>query len=216
MRERFLQTGLDGFQPHEIMELLLFYAIPQKNTNPLAHRLISEFGSVREVLAAPADALAAVEGMPPNAVTFFQLLRELFSVIVMQHQTEEHVPVTPDSLEQFFGKLFALERRETVYAAYLDEQLCIRECICIGEGHPSASAVFIRKMTEYAIRHGYNRIVIAHNHLCGTAAASSEDIAVTAAIAETLRALSITLSDHIIVGGGETVSLRQIGLLPQA
>ena len=211
MRERFLKTEQLGYQPHELLEILLYYGIPRVDTNPIAHELLNRFGSLRGVLSADPDQLKQVRGMTETAVCLITLLRAMYAYDA--EETYHGVPMESYSgICDYFVRLYRFERRETVRAAFLDTHLKLLSCEIIGEGHPTGSEFSVRRLTECAYAAGSNVVVLAHNHPQGSAAPSDTDIAVTRQLAEVLRSCGISLADHVIVGGGEAVSLREYGV----
>ena len=211
MRERFLKTEQQGCQPHELLEILLYYGIPRVDTNPIAHELMNRFGSLHSVLSADPDQLKQVRGMTETAACLITLLRAMYACDA--EESYQGVPMESFAgICDYFARLYRFERRETVRAAFLDKHLKLLSGEIIGEGHPTGSAFSVRRLTERAHAAGSNVIVLAHNHPHGSAAPSDTDIAVTRQLAETLRSCGISLADHVIVGDGEAVSLREYGV----
>lgn len=210
MRDRYLKTGLTGFQPHEILELLLFYAIPRKNTNPLAHELLDRFGSLDRVFAAEPHQLRDIPGMTDNSVVLIRLLRDLYYHQVINEQFL--IPLGSGQLAgEFFKKLYRFEQREVIRVAFLDDQLRLLHCIVLSEGHPNASTLSVRQLTEASILYSSNLLILAHNHPNGLPVPSGDDISTTRYLVPALRQCEIHLVDHIIVGDGEYSSMRECG-----
>ena len=211
MRERFLKTGLIGYQPHELLEILLYYGIPRVDTNPVAHALLECFGSLRGVFSAEPDQLKQVQGMTEPAVCLITLLRAMYV-----YDAEEQLDGVPmesfAKICEYFSALYRFEQREVVRAAFLDRNLRLIACEVLGEGHPSASEFSVRRLIERAGAAGSSVAVLAHNHPHGNAVPSDADIAVTRQLAEMLAKSGISLADHVIVGDGEAVSLREYGV----
>ena len=212
MRERYLAGGLDLLQPHEIMELLLYYPIMQKNTNPLAHRLISTFGSLEGVLSADPEELRQIEGMTPNTVVFFQLLRDVYTRIRMERRAGEPLD-SYERVKAYFTDYFAMRKNEVLCAALLAEDLHLMRVCVIAEGDPLTVPAAARKIAEQAIYAGSSTVILAHNHPAGTARASADDIHNTKRIADALAVFSMRLVDHVIVGTDGAVSMQESGLL---
>ena len=211
MRERYLTTGLNGFQAHEMLEMLLFYAIPRKDTNALAHSLLDRFGSLERVFAAEPHLLKAIPGMNGNAVVLFRMLRDLYHHQIIDSQL--HTPLGSGQLAgAFFSRLYQYEQREIIRAAFLDDQLRLLNCVVVDEGHPTASELYIRQLTDEAVQSSGNLLILAHNHPQGRLAASAKDISATRLLAAGLRRSGISMVDHIILAGGEFISLREKGV----
>ena len=214
MRERFLQTGLNGFQEHEILEFLLFHAIPRRDTNPLAHRLLQRFGGLHEVLAAPIPALREIEGMTENAAVLIHLIAAVYAA--SPEKTYRQIPLdSTAALCAYFQRAFAYETHEQLRALCLDEQGFLRSSEILAEGTRTNVTVTLRQIVELAIRTQSTVIVLAHSHPDAKAAVSRADLILTQQISAYLRALSIQLADHIIVGKDSVLSMRETGCIEE-
>lgn len=211
MTQRFLETGLSGFQPHEVLEMQLYYVLPRRNTNPVAHRLLERFGTISAVLTASPEALCSVEGVSEKTAAALRFFREMHTYLA-EEQSTGILLAAAEEAGSFFRTLYQLERNEVVRAAYLDENLRLKHCVTISEGHPSASPLLIRKVTEHAFAESSNALILAHNHPNGTSVASQEDIAATQLLCRTLQSCGIELVDHVIIGTDGVTSLRGAGV----
>ena len=208
--QRFLREGLDGFDEHNILELLLFYAIPRKDTNELAHRLMDDFGSLAGVLDASAQELRLVEGIGENAAAFLKLLPELTRVYYSQKQQE----LCLDSSEKagrFLLPRFIGRQEETVLLTCLDGKCRVLSCTVLHKGSLNSSEVNVRKLLSSALKYNAAAVILAHNHPGGVALPSPEDLSTTARIKTALEAADIRLLDHIIVADHDYVSLADSG-----
>ena len=212
IRERFLQTGLNGFQEHQVLEFLLFYAIPRTDTNPLAHRLLQRFGSIHEVLSASIPALCSVEGMTENAAIYLRLIASVYAAAPDKTYTQVPMNNIP-SVCAYFQRIYTYENREVLRLACLDEHFFLRSCHILEIGSNRSVTIFIRKIVEHAIYDNSSILILAHNHPNGKARVSREDISSTEQIAGYLKTLSIELFDHIIVGQDHVISMRDTGCL---
>ena len=189
MRRRFAQTGLSGFADHEALELLLFYAIPRRDTNPLAHRLLERYGSLEGVFTAPAEDLEKVEGMGGSAA----LLLRLVPLLAEKSRERTDGPVILNSTEragEYLLRRFDGKKNELVYELCLDRKGKLLACKLL----TNASAV-----------------ILSHNHPSGVALPSSEDFATTDRARAALEGVGIPMVDHIIVADGDFVSMRDSG-----
>ncbi len=211
MRGRFLETGFAGFSPHEVLEMLLYYGIPRRDTGPLAHKLLAEYGSLHSVLCADTEELKQIPGMTEPAAVLLTMMRELY---VYDAAAEIAGAEMSDfrKICSHFKDLYRYEEREIVRAALLDEHLRLVRISTVAEGQPSAAQVSVRRITETAFSASCNTIILAHNHPGGTARISAEDVAVTRELVRILKQFDIRLVDHIVVGGGEAVSMREYGV----
>ncbi|MBR3560115.1 MAG: DNA repair protein RadC [Oscillospiraceae bacterium] len=213
-RAQFREHGLDAFAEHEVLELLLFYAIPRADTNPVAHRLLERFGSLDGVLAAPPEELERVEGVGANAATLLTLILPL---VRRSRLTAGHTPVilgTTRAAGEYFVELFFGMREERLYEACLDAKGKLLRCVKVADGSVDAVNINIRVIVENALKCGASAVVLSHNHPSGVALPSADDNATTLAVYDALRTVDIRLLDHIIVADGDYVSIRENGLLP--
>ncbi len=210
VKERFIQSGLTGFAPHEILELLLFYIIPQKDTKQLAHQLIERFGSVAGVFNADIDELTKVKGITESGAVLFKLIPQLIEVYYSEERKGVSVTSTTQ-LSELFKPYFVGSGTEKFMLACFDAKLrpiCVTE---ISSGTSAYTSVELRKIMSAAIDSGCTMAALAHNHPLSTPKPSDEDIAVTRRINELLKAVDIRLMDHIIVGGSKCYSMRDGG-----
>lgn len=211
-KEQFLQHGLDGFADHEVLELLLFYAIPRRDTNELGHRLLEKFGSLDGVFSAPAEELRKVEGVGENAAALLSLLGAVRQRLCRESMKDRIVGSVKEAGDLFLT-LLRHERREVLYLACLDAKGKLLNCRRLSSGTTSMTALSVREVVETALRCDASRVVLGHNHPSGVALPSEEDRQVTLQIQQALRTMSITLMDHIVVADGDFVSMAASGML---
>lgn len=210
----FREQGLTPFADHEVLELLLFYALPRRDVNPLAHELIRRFGTLDGVLTASPESLAEVEGMGENAATLLSLILPLARRARLSGQ--ERPVILSDGAQRggFFRDLLHGEREERLYEACLDAKGKLLCCQLVGRGALDAVSLNLRLIVEHAFRSGAVSVVLAHNHPSGLALPSRDDLAATAAAEDALRRIGVRLEDHVIVADGDYVSLRDNGVIP--
>ena len=213
MKRRFLEHGLDNFDDVNVLELLLFYADPRRDTNPLAHALLDQFGSLAGVLeAAPGD-LEKIPGIGENAATLLRLIPEV-SRRYMVTKTPETEPVeTAAQAGRYFLHRFMYQREEMIQALYLDARrrpICCRE---LGQGVVNAVEIRTRRLVEQALETRCSAVILAHNHPSGLALPSLEDESATRLMKDALQLVGVELWDHVIVAGCEYVSMRESGLI---
>ncbi len=203
LKKRFLTEGLDHFEPHNILELLLFFAIPQKDTNELAHELIRRFGSLSEVFDAPFQDLVEVPGIKEHAATLIKLVPRLARSYMMDKNCRTETLSSVDKIGEYFINKYIGANVETVYLLLLDNKYEVIECILIHEGSVNSAAITTRRLAELALHHRASMAAIAHNHPSGLAIPSSEDIYTTRTIARAFDILEIRLLAHILVAGNQ-------------
>lgn len=210
MRARFLENGLDSLQPHEVLELLLFYALPRVNTNPIAHALIREFHSLSGVLDAdPAD-LKRVKGVGDNAAAFLHMLPQLCRLYQLDRLKDCDVMDSAEKLSDYVKAQLTGQVQERLLLICLDESLRLICCEVISEGTTQETRLDVHRIVECAIRRRSSKVVLAHNHPNAGAALSDADLFSTGQLKKILESMHVKLLDHIVVGRkGDTVSMRQ-------
>lgn len=212
VKDRFLKEGLEHFKEHQVLELLLFYCIPRKDTNVIAHNLIDKFGSLHQVLEASSEELMKVDGISANSAAFLSLIA---SVTRYYQNSRKKDVVCLDTLEKcgeyLAPRLWGL-KNEVVYLLCLDAKCKVLGCKMIGEGSVNSASVPIRKIVEAALQYNATTVILAHNHPAGVAVPSADDIYATGKVAAALEAVDVRLQDHIIVADDDYVSLAQSGL----
>lgn len=213
VRRRFLENGLSGFADHEALELLLYYAIPQGNVNPLAHALMDRFGSLSAVLSAPVELLTEVKGVGERTAVLLRLTSQIARRARLSDLERELVLNSREQVGAYLLELFSNEPNEAVYQLCLDGKGKLLPCKRLGEGSVSAVTVDIRKVVQNAIFHTASSVILAHNHPSGIALPSEDDHAVTARVRAALDAIGVRLEDHIIVADHDFVSFSESGYL---
>lgn len=210
IRERFLTEGLDSFNEHQVLEMLLFYCCPRIDTNELAHSLIKEFGSLVRVLEAPVKELEKVPGIGPNASTFISFA-SAFSRYYMICRAKELGDIlhTVDECGRYLQPLFLGRTNEVVYLLCLDAKCKVLTCKLVGEGSVNSAGVPIRKLVEIAIGSNATSVILAHNHPSGLAIPSGDDVLTTEKVAAALRSVDVILSDHMVFSDNDYVSMVQ-------
>lgn len=207
MKARFQRNGLRDFNDHEVLELLLFYCIPRRDTNEIAHNLIARFGTLAKVLDAPVQQLQEVEGMGENAAVFLSLFRETNRYYHINRFSLNQPLRNCDEYGAYLHAFFATERNEAVYLLCLDAKCMVLGCEKIAEGNVNSTAVPIRKVVEVALAKNATSVILAHNHPSGVATPSEEDRQTTYSLARTLHSVGVALVDHIIVADDEFISM---------
>lgn len=211
-RKKFAQHGPESFTDIEVLEFLLYYAIPLRDTNELAHALLDQFRSLRAVLEADQEELMTVKGVGPSTAALICLVRELhrrYSAGAFQER-----PVlkgTKDIGDYLLGQ-FRYRNEETAMLLCLDGGSRLISCRVLGEGSSVEVNISVRAIVDIALRDRAARVVLAHNHLSGTALPSSADVATTRQLRETLRVIGVELADHLIFADEDFVSLRECGV----
>ena len=215
MKELFLKTGLDSFSPHAVLELLLYYAIPQKDTNPIAHELIRRFGSLSGVFDAPMEELLKVNGIGKSAAVFLKMIPQLCRVYEESLDCGKKVICDYDEAGRLFVKKFIGRQNEVVMLMLLDSRERILYCDAINEGSATAANIYIKTIVRLAVRYNAVYAILAHNHPSGECLPSKQDLDTTRWVFEALETVEVRLIDHIIVGGNDYVSLANSKIMPE-
>ena len=212
-RQQFLRHGLDSFADHEVLELLLFYAIPRKDTNPIAHALMDRFGSLDAVLSAPVEELCRVKGVGESAAALLKLTPQVYRRSRIAAAERERVLNSSQRAGDYLLELFTGETAEILYELCLDRKGKLLACKRLGEGGVSYADLDIRKLVENALLTSASAVILAHNHPSGVALPSPEDYATTDRAKQALATVGVPLTDHIIVADQDFVSFADSGYL---
>ncbi len=216
LKRRFMKEGLTSFEKHNMLELLLFYSIPRRDTNEIAHRLVSRFGSLSGVFDAPPEELCQVEGVGENTAILIKLVSQLWFQYNLDKAGRRLLFSEKEELSRYLCNLYAAIPEETVFALYFNarEQLiCAEKLFC---GSVESCIIRKRRIVESGIRVGASFFVLTHNHPHGDANPSESDIRATQSLVHLFRELEMPMADHIIVSGNVTTSIRDFSGLNDA
>ncbi len=212
LRNRFiLEKGFDHFEDHQILELLLFYANPRSDTNPVAHALLDHFGSMKGVLEARPEQLETVPGVGPKAAVLLSMVVPLTRVwhrCAMQEATRIG---NSREAEHYCLSLLAGERTERFYVVSLNAQCQVLGRRLISEGSLSEVSAYPRLVMETVLNYNAHSVLFCHNHPGGTCAPSRDDITSTINLQKLLNGIDVLVLDHIIVAADRTYSMIQHG-----
>ncbi len=211
LRDNFLTHGLDGFHELQALELLLFYAIPRRDTNPLAHALLEHFGSLDGVFSASERELCEVPGVGKNTAALILLIPQILKRSRVAAADEiKYIRCGRDAALYLRPRLDT-EKEEVALMICLDAQMAVINCLELARGTINAVDFNIRRVIEHAMKSKACYVILAHNHPGGSPRMSREDDAVTGRLYKALDLVGIHLYDHIIVAGGEYSSIRDMG-----
>ncbi len=216
LKNRFRKTGLNGFEPHNVLELILFYSIPRRDTNLIAHRLINTFGSFDRVLEADYEDLCRVEGVGKNTATLLKLMLESYRYYQQERDREVFVASSTSATKKFAVSCFVGESREVFYLFCLDSSLRLINRVKVSEGGVSSTPLSVRRVVEIATQNKASAVIMAHNHPSGDVMASASDILATKRMFKALEMIDVELLDHIIVAGNRSISLADAGIIQDA
>lgn len=210
MRERFRQTGFNGMQEHEMLEMLLFYSVSRVNTNELAHELIARFGTLANVFEASYDELLKVKGIGENSAFLIKMMLPLFNAYSKSPDRKKNTIKFDGSnaCGEYLMNYYSCIPNEMVVVLCVDPNGKLLALEKISEGDAAGCYVNLRKIVELALKHPQSAgVIISHNHPRGMALPSREDINATAEIIKMLESMGIRLFDHIIVAPDDFTSM---------
>lgn len=213
VRDRYLSEGLDAFKDHEVLELLLFYCMPKRDTNPVAHAMLQEYGSLSGLFEADPRDIERRCGLSLATAILLTMAGPLTRRYLKQRWGERPILGTSARAGEFAVSLFAGRPYEVFYVICLDAQNRVNHAALVHEGTLNEAPVYPRLIVEAALRHKANSVILSHNHPGGSLAASGPDLDVTRRIRSALTPISIPVVDHIIVAGERYASLAEQGLL---
>ena len=211
LRESFLALVAKAMPEHQLLELLLTYAIPRRDVNPLAHRLIERYGSLAAVLKADVAELKNA-GLGEYAATLIALAGAMRNI--SEKPRKKQRLNNPEKAAEYCMQLLRPHRYEVMYLVSLDSGLKPIHEDMVSSGTIDQSTVYPRIIAECALRHAAAYAMLCHNHPSGNPAPSNEDIAMTKMIFSALSGIGIQLYDHIIVGDERAYSMARNVYIP--
>lgn len=210
LRREFENAGLMRWQEHVVLEFLLFYAIPRRNTNDIAHSLIERCGGFLNVFSASKEQLMSVKGVGESAADYITALGELIKYINCKKFSDDVFVLNSDRCEKYLINLFDGEKEERFYMICLDTRNRIIYQDVLFEGGFESIELDSVKVARKAVACGAACVVFAHNHPSGVARPSYADIEATRVLEAKLKVVGIGVIDHMIVAGGKCASMREL------
>ena len=213
LRSSFQENGLAGFDGIRALELLLQYAIPRKDTNPLAHALMDRFGSLQAVFDASEQELCEVDGIGTRAAALIRLVPAIMRKSAVDHAAEIRYILNTSDAKDVLMPRFLYEQDEIALLLCLDTQRRVIKCVELARGTVNKVNVDVRMVLENALKTRSDSVILAHNHPDSPARNSREDDLVTRQIYQSLRSVGITLRDHLIFARDGVFSYEDSGTL---
>lgn len=199
VKQRYIESGLGSMPDHNIIEMLLFFGIPQKDTNPIAHELIDRFGSFSGVLEASVTELKSVKGMTESAACLLTLFLPVYKRYVSDLRKKKLQFKNAKEIADYLRPLYLDTNNERIYALCFDLQDRLIACRIVGEGDIDSSSFDVRKLASIVLEVRAKKVILSHNHPNGTLVPSDGDSKVTKYAFDLLDLLKVQLIDHIIV-----------------
>ena len=213
LKTQFLIHGED-FHDHQLLELLLSYAIPQGDVNGLAHALLDQFGSLAGVFDALPPSLTRVDGVGEHTAVLLKLIPKLAGRYSTIRSSPGDILASSRAARDYLLPYFQTgPRNEMVYLVCMDAKYKVLGCHKLGEGTVNAADITPRRVVELALAHNASAVLLAHNHVSGLALPSNADLLTTETLARVLREVGVELADHLIFTEDDMVSLKDSGLL---
>lgn len=213
VRRRFLDSGMDRMEEHVKLELLLFYAIPHRDTNPIAHALLDRFGSISNVFDAPLEELVKVKGMGETSATLLKMVPDLARAYLHDKEKGKKRLFSTEEAGAYLKQMFVGRTNETLVVAALDNTKRVLYCEALYEGSLDTLPIYIKRIVEIAVRYNAASILLAHNHPSGELMPSQSDIDSTIQVYHALKVVQIMLEDHFIVTDNGFLSMFHSGFL---
>lgn len=213
LRGKFLNGGPAALHDYELLELLLFHAVPRKDTKPLAKALLARFGGVAAVLDATVDELRAVKGISPCSATLIKLVKELGTAGLSDRLQEAEALGSPQAVLAFARAKLAGQPYEQFLEIFLNAKNRVTGFQVIHEGTVDHAVIYPRRILEAALSRRASGLILVHNHPSGDPQPSPEDRRLTSSLAEAARSLDIRVLDHIIIGKNGHFSFAEQRLL---
>jgi len=212
LKKRFLTDGIEHMEKHEILEMMLFFSIPRRDTNPLAHELLAKFGSISTLLDAPIDILRQ-NGLSESTIAYLKMIPELCRLYMEEKKENHNTNLTLTSIAEIVQSKFIGRTEEAVLLMLLDSARKSLFCEIVNHGSVSGCEIYSRKMLEIAIANKATYAIIAHNHPSGSLLPSKEDILTTRKLSKAFFTVRIELLDHIIVSDEGYFSFQETGFM---
>jgi len=213
LRARYRLSGEATLQDYELLELLLTFAVPRRDTKLLAKRLLQRFGTLSHVLEAEPARLEEVEGVGPRAATLISLVRPLAARFLKDSRGAKiHPRAIGDVSAYFRAKLKGLGDEE-VHVAFVNARNAVTGTECLHRGAVDQSVVYVRKVIERALANKASGFILAHNHPSGDPTPSDQDRQLTQAVNAAAARVGLRFLDHLIIGDSTPFSFKANGLL---
>jgi DNA repair protein RadC len=213
LRDRFLEAGPDAVTEYELLELVLFRAIPRRDVKPLAKQLIAKFGSFAEVVSAPRERLREIEGLGESAVTEIKIVQAAAGRLARGQVKKRPVLSSWSAVLDYCRTTMAFENKERFSIIFLDKRNQIIADEIQQTGTVDHTPVYPREVVKRALELSATAIILVHNHPSGDPTPSHADIQMTQQIVDTAKPLGIAVHDHIIVGKDGHASLKGLKLI---
>lgn len=213
LRERFLSSGLEGFQDYEIVELLLTLGTPRKDCKPAAKEAIKIFGNLQNVLAASPRELQQINGIGPNNIFGLKIAQAVARRYLSDRIQNQEFITSSEDVQRYLIHHLRDKSREVFIMIYLNGRNQVLGQETLFEGTLTSSVVYPREVVKSVLFHDAAAVVLVHNHPSGNPRPSAEDRKITERIVQALKTIDVVVHDHLLVAGNSIISFADLGLL---
>lgn len=213
LRERFMTGGADALADYEMLELLLFQALPRRDTKPIAKALITKFGSFSGAITAAPEALSEVKGVGDRVIMCLKTVAASAHRLAREEVMARPVVGSWDQLLGYLRGVMAHEQNEQFRVLFLDTKNGLIADEKQQDGTVNHTTVYPREVIKRALQLGATAIIMVHNHPSGDPTPSGADVEMTREILDVGKKLGVTLHDHVIVARSGSSSFKSMGLI---
>lgn len=213
LKEKFLTSGSDSFTDYELLELLLFQAVPRRDVKPLAKELLQQTGNLNSLINADRMKILAVEGAKESTYLQLKLIKELLSRVLYEEVKNKNIISTWSALLNYLKFNLSCLKIEQFRILFLNKKNILLADEIMGTGTIDQTPVYPREIVKRALFHEAGAIILVHNHPTGDANPSTADIELTTQIINACKVINVQVHDHVIIGGGTYYSFKSNMLL---
>jgi len=213
LREKFLEQGPDALADYEIIELLLTLARPRIDCKPIAKALLKQFGTLPALMAANPDTLRSVDGVGDSTVVALKLVQAAAQRMLKREVLDKPVLDSWNKVLDYCHSVMAHQREEQLRLFFLDGRNSLVADEMQSKGTVNHTPLYVREVVKRALELGASALIMAHNHPTGDPSPSRDDIALTREVRNALKAVGVSLHDHVIIGRKGHVSLRSMNVI---
>ena len=213
LREKYAAEGAPALEDYELLELLLSFSIPHRDTKPYAKKLLGVFQNVRRILEADAASLQSLAQLPPQSALQIRAMGDLFRLAQQEPFKRGRTITSPEDVAGFLREQIGSRPREVFTAIFLDHRNHLLAFEQLQEGTVDHTAVYPREILKRSLELHATGLILSHNHPAGSLEPSEGDKQLTRQILTAARALGVTVHDHLILTTEGHFSFRQAGLL---
>lgn len=207
LKNKLISMNGDGLEPHELLEIMLYYTLPQRNTNEIAHELLGIFGSVSGVLEADVNDLVKVKWITMNTATLLKLQLAIFRTYLKEKNDLKNRALTSETLPEYAKSLFFGYKEEAMFAIMLDAEKRLISTVKLSDGTKYKAPLYSRELIRRVMEANADYVILAHNHPSGDVMPSKGDLHTTNVAEVALSYVNVRLLDHLIVAGEKYTSV---------